>query len=101
MAIAPLISTTPTALRLPSTMPISPWLDSIAPRAFKALDNLYTNQLHQATLLDSTIIYYNCYKPGHITPSYLKPYKGDLKEIKEELYNNQENNNNKSGNKEP
>jgi hypothetical protein len=30
---------------------------------------------------------YNCYKPGHIAPSYLEPYKGDLKEIKEESYN--------------
>jgi hypothetical protein len=44
---------------------------------------------------------YNCYKPGHIVPSYPEPYKGDLKEIKEELYNDQENNNNKSGNEEP
>jgi hypothetical protein len=33
-------------------------------------------------------MYYNYYKPKHIAPSYLKPYKGDLKEIKEELYNN-------------
>ena len=87
MAIAPLISTAPTALRLPSTIPIGPRLDSIAPRASKAPDNLYANQLRQATLLDSTITYYNCYKPGHIAPSYLKPCKGDLKEIKEESYN--------------
>ena len=69
-------------------MPIGPWLDFVALRASKAPDHLYTNQLHQATLLDSTIIYYNYYKPRHIAPSYLKPYKGDLKEIKEELYNN-------------
>jgi hypothetical protein len=82
-------------------MPIGPRLDSIAPRASKALDNLYINQLRQATPLNSTIIYYNYYKPGHIAPSYLKPRKGDLKEIKEELYNNQENNNNELGNKEP
>jgi hypothetical protein len=87
MAIAPLISTAPMALRLPSTIPISPRLDSIAPRASKAPDNLCANQLRQATLLDSTIIYYNCYKPRHIAPSYLEPYKEDLKEIKEELYN--------------
>jgi hypothetical protein len=46
-------------------------------------------------------MYYNCHKPRHIAPSYLEPYKGDLKEIKEELYNNQENNNNELGNKEP
>ena len=101
MAIAPLISITLTALRLPSTIPIGPRLDSIALRAFKAPNNLYANQLHQATLLDSTITYYNCYKPRHIAPSCLKPHKGDLKEIKEELYNDQENNNNKSGNEEP
>jgi hypothetical protein len=82
-------------------MPIGPWLDSIAPRASKAPDNLCVNQSRQATLLDSTIIYYNYYKPRHIAPSYLEPHKGDLKEIKEELYNNQENNNNKLGNKEP
>jgi hypothetical protein len=82
-------------------MPISPWLDSVAPRASKAPDNLYINQLCQATLLDSTITYYNYYKPRHIAPSCLKPYKGDLKEIKKELYNNQENNNNKSRNEEP
>jgi hypothetical protein len=44
---------------------------------------------------------YNYHKPGYIAPSYLEPHKGDLKEIKEELYNDQENNNNKSGNKEP
>jgi hypothetical protein len=30
---------------------------------------------------------YNYYKSRHIAPSYLEPYKGDLKEIKEELYN--------------
>ena len=101
MAIAPLISTAPIALRLPSTISIGPRLDSVAPRASKALDNLYINQLYQATLLDSTIIYYNYYKLKHITPSCLEPYKGDLKEIKEELYNDQENNNNKLGNKEP
>ena len=75
------------ALRLPSTMPIGPRLDSIAPRASKAPDNLYANQLRQATLLDSTIIYYNCYKPRHIAPSCPEPRKGDLKEIKEESYN--------------
>jgi hypothetical protein len=75
------------ALRLPSTMSIGPRLNSIAPRVFKALDNLYINQLRQATLLDFTIIYYNCYKPKYIAPSYLEPYKGDLKDIKEELYN--------------
>ena len=46
-------------------------------------------------------MYYNCHKPGHIAPSCLKPYKRDLKEIEEELYNNQENNNNESGNKKP
>jgi hypothetical protein len=33
-------------------------------------------------------MYYNYYKPKHIAPSYLEPYKGDLKEIKEESYNN-------------
>jgi hypothetical protein len=82
-------------------MPIGPRLDSVAPRASKALDNLYINQSRQATLLDSTITYYNCHKSRHIVPSCLDPYKGDLKEIEEELYNNQENNNNKSGNKEP
>jgi hypothetical protein len=82
-------------------MPIGPRLDSVAPKASKALDNLYINQSRQATLLDSTITYYNYYKPRHIAPSCLKPYKGDLKEIKEELYNNQENNNNKLGNEEP
>jgi hypothetical protein len=69
-------------------MPIGPWLDSIALRASKAPDNLYVNQSRQATLLDSTIIYYNCYKPGYIAPSCPEPYKGDLKEIEEELYNN-------------
>ena len=69
-------------------MPIRPRLDSVAPRASKAPDNLYINQLYQATLLDSIITCYNYYKPKHITPFYLKPYKGDLKEIKEELYNN-------------
>jgi hypothetical protein len=89
------------ALCLPSTMPISPRLDSIALRASKAPDNLYINQLRQATLLDSTITCYNYYKPRHIAPSCLEPRKGDLKEIKEESYNNQENNNNKLGNKEP
>jgi hypothetical protein len=68
-------------------MPIGPQLDSIALRASKTPNNLYINQLRQATLLDSTIIYYNYYKPRHIAPSYLKPYKRDLKEIKEELYN--------------
>jgi hypothetical protein len=68
-------------------MSIGPWLDSVAPRASKALNNLYANQLRQATLLDSTITYYNCYKPRHIAPFCLEPYKGDLKEIKEELYN--------------
>jgi hypothetical protein len=82
-------------------MPIGPRLDSIAPRASKAPDNLYINQSRQATPLDSTITYYNCHKPRHIAPSYLEPRKGDLKEIKEELYNNQENNNNKSENKKP
>jgi hypothetical protein len=82
-------------------MPIGPRLDSIAPRASKALDNLCINQLRQATLLDSTIIYYNYYKPRYIAPSCLEPCKGDLKEIKEELYNNQENNNNESRNEEP
>jgi hypothetical protein len=46
-------------------------------------------------------MYYNYYKPRHIAPSCPEPYKRDLKEIKEELYNNQENNNNKLENKEP
>jgi hypothetical protein len=101
VAIAPLISTAPMALRLPSTMPIGPRLDSVAPRASKALDNLHINQSRQATLLDSTITYYNCHKPRHIIPSYLEPRKGDLKEIEKELYNDQENNNNKLGNEEP
>ena len=82
-------------------MPISPRLDSVAPRASKAPDNLCVNQLRQATLLDSTIMCYNCHKPRHIVPSCLEPRKGDLKEIKEELYNDQENNNNELGNKEP
>jgi hypothetical protein len=101
VAIAPLISTAPTALRLPSTIPTGPRLDSVAPRASKAPDNLHTNQSRQATPLDSTITYYNCYKPGHIAPSCPEPRKGDLKEIEEELYNDQENNDNESGNKEP
>jgi hypothetical protein len=38
-----LITTAPIALRLPSTMPIGPRLDSVAPRASKAPDNLYIN----------------------------------------------------------
>ena len=51
-------------------------------------------------LLDSTIvIYYNCYKLGHIAPSCLELYRGDLKEIKEELYNNPKDK--QLGNKEP
>ena len=87
MATAPLISTASMALRLPSTMPIGPRLDSVALRASKALDNLRANLLYQATLLDSTIMCYNCHKLRHIAPSCLEPYKGDLKEIKEELYN--------------
>ena len=51
-------------------------------------------------LLNPTIvIYYNCYKLGHIIPSYLKLYRGDLKEIKEELYNDLKDK--QLGNKEP
>jgi hypothetical protein len=46
-------------------------------------------------------MYYNYYKPRHIAPSCLEPYKGDLKEIEEESYNDQENNNNKLRNEEP
>ena len=42
---------------------------------------------------------YNYYKPGYIAPSCLEPYKGDLKEIKEELYDDQEDK--QLGNKEP
>jgi hypothetical protein len=72
-------------------MPTGPRLDSITPRASKALDNLYTNQSRQATPLEPTsVTCYNCHKPGHIVPSCLEPCKGDLKEIKEELYNDQE-----------
>ena len=101
VATAPLISTAPTALRLPSTMPTGPRLDSVAPRASKAPDNLRVNQSRQATPLDSTITCYNCHKPGHIAPSCPEPRKGDLKEIEEELYDDQENNDNESGNEEP
>jgi hypothetical protein len=72
-------------------MPTGPRLDSIAPRASKAPDNLYINQLRQTTPLDPSVVtYYNCHKPRHIAPSYLEPRKRDLKEIKEELYNNQD-----------
>jgi hypothetical protein len=75
------------ALHLPRTMPIGPQLDSIAPRASKAPDNLCINQSRQATPLDpTTIICYNYYRPRHIAPSCLEPYKEDLKEIKKELY---------------
>jgi hypothetical protein len=38
---------------------------------------------------------YNYYKPRHIAPSCLEPCKRGLKEIEEESYNDQENNNNK------
>jgi hypothetical protein len=80
-------------------MPMGPRLDSIAPRASKALDNLRINQSRQTTPLDpSAVTYYNCHKPRHIAPSYLEPRKGDLKEIKEESYNDQDK---QSGNKEP
>jgi hypothetical protein len=101
-ATAPLIATAPIALRLPSTMPTGPRLDSVAPRASKAPDNLRTNQSRQTTPLDpSAVTCYNCHKPGHIAPSCPEPRKGDLKEIEEESYNNQENNDDESGNEEP
>jgi hypothetical protein len=99
---APLISTDSTALRLTSTMPTGPRLDSVAPRASKATDSLRINQSRQATPLDpTTVTCYNCHKPGHIAPSCPEPRKGDLKEIEEESYDDQEDNDNKSGNEEP
>jgi hypothetical protein len=72
-------------------MPTGPRLDSVAPRASKAPDNLYTNQSRQTTPLDSSAVTcYNYHKPEYIAPSYLEPRKGDLKEIKEESYDDQD-----------
>ena len=101
-AAPPLVSTAPTATRLTSTMSAGPRLDSVAPRAFKAPDNLRTNQSRQTTPLDpTTVTCYNCHKPGHIAPSCPEPRRGDLKEIEEESYNDQEDIDEQSGNEEP
>jgi hypothetical protein len=81
-------------------MPTGPRLDSVAPRASKAPDNLCINQSRQTTPLDpTTVTCYNCHQPGHKAPSCPEPRRGDLKEIEEELYDDQEDK--QSGNEEP
>jgi hypothetical protein len=84
----PLAPTAFTGPRVTSAMPTGPRLDSITPRASKAPDNFRINQSRQATPQEpTTVTCYNYHKPGHITPSYPEPRRGDLKEIEEALYN--------------
>jgi hypothetical protein len=51
------------------------------------------------TPIDATPVYWNCDKPGHFATTYPEPRKVNIKEVGEELYEPEEEN--ESGKEEP